>query len=297
MNEVQMRCFICLAETLNFTQTAARLFMTQQAASKHISQLEEELGFLLLIRSKHGVTLTPEGKRCYMLFTDFIRNYDEMRANILNQASALRTIHIGFQNWLDYGDSQHSILAALRKQMPDLEVLVEVYSPGRLNRLLEQKLLDVVLMQKRFVLSQAGLKSEKLSSCPMILFCSAALDMDGEKLRSLPLIIDAYESEEPERTLLRAHAEAKRCGLSPAAMIIMPNRDSVYGAVEEGKGITTGTTISQAVQNPRLRVVPTDARDWLLCLWKEDNPSHAIPTYVKIARQEYREMRPKDPIE
>ncbi len=289
-----MRCFICLAQTLNFTQTAEQLFMTQQAVSRQISQLEEELGFPLLIRSKHGVTLTPEGERCYMLFTDFIRNYDDLRARILDEGGAPQSIRIGFQNWLDYGDGPANILARVQKRMPDLEVLIEMYSPGRLNDLLERQMLDVVLMQRRFVLSPAGLSSVELFSCSMVLFCASTFSGCEEELRAQPLIIDAFDCEAREDTIARAHREIKRCGLAPSEIVVMPNRDSVYSAVESGRGITTGTTIGQALQDPYLRACPIAVQEQLLCLWQTSASSRAVQTYVKCARQEYQQTGPED---
>ena len=35
LSETKIRCFLCLADTLSFTEAAGRLFMTQQAVSKY----------------------------------------------------------------------------------------------------------------------------------------------------------------------------------------------------------------------------------------------------------------------
>ena len=48
ISEQKIRLFLSLSETLNFTETANQLFITQQAVSKHIAQLEADLGFQLL---------------------------------------------------------------------------------------------------------------------------------------------------------------------------------------------------------------------------------------------------------
>lgn len=44
-----------------FTQAAANLFIAQSALSRQISQLEDELGFVLFEREPRGVRLTPAG--------------------------------------------------------------------------------------------------------------------------------------------------------------------------------------------------------------------------------------------
>lgn len=54
--------FLYLASSLSFTKTARKFHMTQPTISKHISSLEDDLGFDLLVRGKKSVELTPAGK-------------------------------------------------------------------------------------------------------------------------------------------------------------------------------------------------------------------------------------------
>lgn len=53
--------FLDVAETLNYTETARRLFLTQSTLSRHMAQLEKELGFQLLDRTTRSVALTTDG--------------------------------------------------------------------------------------------------------------------------------------------------------------------------------------------------------------------------------------------
>src|ERR671916_195495 len=47
----QLRVFVAVAEELSFTRAAERLFLGQQAVSKSVRRLEEELGVELLERT------------------------------------------------------------------------------------------------------------------------------------------------------------------------------------------------------------------------------------------------------
>jgi DNA-binding transcriptional LysR family regulator len=58
----QMRCFISVAEALNFTKGAKRLYRSQQVVSRQIANLEKELGFRLFCRSTKHVALTQEAE-------------------------------------------------------------------------------------------------------------------------------------------------------------------------------------------------------------------------------------------
>lgn len=58
----RLRYFVAVAEDLNFSRAAARLFVAQQALSKQIRELESDLGTVLLRRSTRSVALTPAGE-------------------------------------------------------------------------------------------------------------------------------------------------------------------------------------------------------------------------------------------
>ena len=64
MNTMQIRCFLTAALYLNFTDSAAELFISQPALSHNISALEDELGIKLFIRDKKNknTRLTAAGE-------------------------------------------------------------------------------------------------------------------------------------------------------------------------------------------------------------------------------------------
>ena len=70
MRMEQLRCLVDIAQTHSITSTAQRLYMTQQAVSSRIKQLEQDLGVELLIRTNMGVQLTAVG--------DEVVNYAQM---------------------------------------------------------------------------------------------------------------------------------------------------------------------------------------------------------------------------
>lgn len=43
INDLMIKSFLALTDTLNFTNAAKRLYLSQQAVSKHIAKLEDEL--------------------------------------------------------------------------------------------------------------------------------------------------------------------------------------------------------------------------------------------------------------
>lgn len=60
-----LRYFITVADELNFTRAAEKIFIAQPSLSQQIKDLEEELGALLFIREKRSLRLTEEGRQFY----------------------------------------------------------------------------------------------------------------------------------------------------------------------------------------------------------------------------------------
>ena len=65
MDLKQLKYFVSIAQTLNFTQSAKDLYITQPAISRAITELERELGAKLFTRDSHRVALTQAGEAYY----------------------------------------------------------------------------------------------------------------------------------------------------------------------------------------------------------------------------------------
>ena len=57
----QFEYLLALQRHGNFSRAAEELYVTQPSISVAIRELEEELGYALLLRSKKGVSFTAEG--------------------------------------------------------------------------------------------------------------------------------------------------------------------------------------------------------------------------------------------
>lgn len=90
LNEIKIRYFLELAKTLSFTRAANNLFITQQTLSKQISNMEEDLGFLLFERTTKNVRLTKSGKDLYHFFRESTAELD-------------RLVHFGRSSQLNLG--------------------------------------------------------------------------------------------------------------------------------------------------------------------------------------------------
>ena len=73
----QLKYFIRLAETLNFSAAAKDLFITQSTLSHQILQLENELQQPLFLRNSHEVMLTEAGQTLLPLAKETLRSAED----------------------------------------------------------------------------------------------------------------------------------------------------------------------------------------------------------------------------
>ncbi|WP_312511069.1 LysR family transcriptional regulator [Massilia sp.] len=78
----QMRAFVALAKSGNFTLAAQSLHVTQSALSGLIKELEQTLGARVVDRSTRRIDLTDIGHELYPLFSQMIDDLDGALANV-----------------------------------------------------------------------------------------------------------------------------------------------------------------------------------------------------------------------
>ena len=87
--------FTILANTLSFSKAASKLYITQSVLSRHIIEMEKELGVQLFSRNTHGVVLTDAGRVLLRDTEALIRKTDETTTLLHSfKLEADGTVHI-----------------------------------------------------------------------------------------------------------------------------------------------------------------------------------------------------------
>jgi len=292
ISEQKILIFLSLAKTLSFTETASQLFVTQQAVSKHISQLEEDLGFPLFVRSTHKVKLTPAGERSRVFFQRLMEDYTVFIENERqNQRQLSKAIRIGYNDWLNLGDAISTARFRFHELHPDISHIPERQPPDLLQTKLQSGELDMILVLRRFLRNESGLRIVELTDFPMSIIVSKAVaasvaSTGTAHLSKLPLLINSFSAESFAQSVLRAKNEMALFGLANKKIVVTPNRDSVYTAVETGEGIATACAFTQIPNS--IVMIPSDVTDTLVCVCLESNNRRLIKQYMDILREEFR---------
>lgn len=80
----QMHYLIEISKNKSLTSASQKLFVTPQALSLSIKNLEEELGILILERTALGVRLTKEGQTLLGLVSTFLQGLDNIKAKMMS---------------------------------------------------------------------------------------------------------------------------------------------------------------------------------------------------------------------
>ena len=76
MNTDRLVEFQTLAQTLHYGRAAEKLYISQSVLSRHIQDMEKELGAKLFQRGPHGVSLTPAGAYLHRESVNFLNKID-----------------------------------------------------------------------------------------------------------------------------------------------------------------------------------------------------------------------------
>ena len=146
----QLRYFLAVADARSFVSAAEKLFVSRQAISKSVSQLEEELKVSLFMRDSNGAFLTPAGVMFYERIHTLVTELDSVRSQMLSYgaryhqririAFSVGTVQLLEQQLLDYRDKQHNADISYEEQPEELcrQLLMEhkadvIVTTGRLQ--------------------------------------------------------------------------------------------------------------------------------------------------------------------
>jgi DNA-binding transcriptional LysR family regulator len=143
---VQLRTFLAVAQTLNFTQAAHRLGLRQSTVSQHVRRLEEAAGARLFDRDTHGVDLTEDGE-AMLGFARTILEANERAAGFFAGTRLRGRVRFGVSE--DFVLTRlPEILDGFRRVHPEVDLELTVELSGMLHQMLDAGRLDLCLAKR-----------------------------------------------------------------------------------------------------------------------------------------------------
>lgn len=145
-----LRYFITVAEELNFSKAALKLYTAQPSLSQQIKDLEEDVGVKLLHRTKRKVELTEEGAVFLEQARLTLAQADKAIAMARQVSQAKQQmLRIGFVPVAEMKIFPY-ILPNLRVQNPDLKIELLSLNNNEQMRLLKKGELDLTFTRHNF---------------------------------------------------------------------------------------------------------------------------------------------------
>ncbi len=293
MNSTQIRCFLAAAEASSFTEAAERLYLSQPTFGRHISALEQELGFPLFVRSRNPYRLTPAGEimleSLHALSGAFERDVARARAVASGQVGRLR---IGLLEGQLMEEPLRRAVQELRAQCPGLAVDVEHHSFRSMFDALTCGELDLGITLTEDILGRSGLAHLPLFSLENAVVLPAGHPLAGRSeltLRDLQheTFIEFSADESPAMSG-RLLASCREAGFRPETLVTADLRSQIL-ALESGRGIAAFNVHHVLCNHPGLAHVPLKAipPSEFSAAWPETSENPALPPMLALLRRYY----------
>ena len=261
MNSMQILCFLKAAELLNFTESAAAMFISQPAFSHNISTLEEEWGFELFVRSnkRKDTQLTPGGAVLYEGMRKLRVQYENLLEKVRSiQEGSSGVLRIGFIGAERIDERTLDMFELFKGKYPGVELHLRRGSQAELIQWLYDKSIDLAFLLKIDVELKDLIEYKQLYNIESVLILNARHPLAKREDLSLAdfreetfLNISARESPHINAML---KLECEKAGFTLKVTDAQDvNAQLLY--LELGMGVAVGSINNTAVFNPRLTMV------------------------------------------
>lgn len=216
MDLKSLRCFVAVAEKLNFSRAAEELFISQPALSARISALEDEWGVQLFRRTKQKVFLTPAGSALLPEVQNILERID--RLDEFAKDASKKTAQLSGKIVIGLDDTVPEVMLSdltsafqsFRATYPDIRIITEqVLFHDIENDLLSRKIDICFACLKKSETLSVQFNSYVLSTDPMVLaYMGAPLDSAEDVFAKRELLF--LEGEDRWNDLLIRYLENKK---------------------------------------------------------------------------------------
>ena len=287
----EIRYFLMVAECLNYSLAASRLYISQPSLSKIISNLEEDLGFKLLRRSTRKVELTEKGQRFYTFSKTYLEQCDKLAQEAETAEDVRGKLSIVYENTIDTSYIMF-IIAAFQQKYPHVhltvgkqktEVLLQSLGTGRSH----------IGVMSSFAVPKTGFQSRLLFPYRL----QVLVWKDHPLARSKHIKLSELTNENIV-VLDPSISRSSKTILQMLSSIGLPLKESIYAAnyrqmfllTAQREGISFNLTLTNAAAYWDLVSVDVDLSDLpelestvgMALAWREGNMTPAMERFFDI---------------
>ena len=269
----QLKYFLKVAETLNFSEAARKLYITQSTLSQQISHLEQEIGLPLFERNSHEVYLTEAGKELLPYAQNAVNSADAC-IDHMNDLKEMLTGELNIGVTYSFSNIMAETLIAFLRTYPHVKLNISYRSMQELMDGLKKRELDLVLAFK-------PLKKDK------------AVDSRAIFSNRLAAIVNENHPLARQSSLrltdLERYDLILPCkGLNYRIMVEVNNVNIIFDLLRRSNLVTI-LSESTTILQPNMKAVPIDAADnemdGCIHLLKDSYMKNSAPEFIRMLSQ------------
>lgn len=188
----QLRYFIVVYQTRNFTRAAELLFVSQPAISKAIQELEAEWGVSLFIRNRKDLIPSPEGDFALKMAQSLVSQADSFNSTMSllgNHKTNLSIVMSNAVSLLLYP----KLISGFIEQHPDIDVRIIEVQEHADQRLKNDPTADILFMPN----ARSRFDSAKITCLPVLETEYVILAAPDTAMAKLECITDDIRCDKP----------------------------------------------------------------------------------------------------
>jgi DNA-binding transcriptional LysR family regulator len=283
-----LRYFTAVVQWRSYREASRRIYVAQPAISQTVTDLEEELGLRLFVRTRRTVQLTPEGE---VFYQEAIRTLAQAEVAI-NTAKRAAKGEIGRLSIGFLGSATYAFLPALirdyKARYPGLKLTLQELTPVQQEFAFEKGSIDIGFTRKLTAEQLKTFASQPLYSDPLIAVLPRSRRVKTKRLRVSDLASDSFilfHREGSPGLFDTITAVCKEAGFSPRIENEPNMMQTVLSMVEAEQGVSI---VPACVSNLRsdgvrfYRLQPDNVRVELVAAWKKETPSIVLRGFLEL---------------
>ncbi|HCJ76192.1 MAG: LysR substrate-binding domain-containing protein [Lachnospiraceae bacterium] len=287
--------FADVAFTKNFTKSGERMGYTQPGVSHVLKTMEDEFGFPLFLRTRKGVTMTPNAEAILPIIREIV-SLNEKLEQTINNINGLETGHLTIaafasisRRWIP------SFIYAFKQKYPGIEIELLEGGTDEIVAWVESSQADLGFLSKRHT---KQLKWHSLANDPLMAILPKDYDVHGrssipmKEFEEQPFIISA------EGVDYDVHEAIRVANITPNIRYSSTDDHTVISMVSSNLGISILPNLVIGTARDEIRALPLDpyvSRELGIITNSEYKPSPAARRFIECVEETLPKIINKDP--
>lgn len=290
METIQLKLFLSLSKTLNFTKTANEFYMSQPNVSNSIKSLEGTLGVKLLNRDSRSVSLTDEGREFVGYVGQLLTLQSEAENRLLNISKG-RHGYLKIAMLSCTAELFSECLAEFSAKHPYVQVNVDIKEGVELTKEISLRGYDIYFADWNMILENKNVEYISTGSDQLHLF------MHSEMSEELPLDMKDWSSLSKYRFVSVPETDfslsvqikniCKNRGIVPDIINYYNRADTLLLAVNSGIGLTIlPPQLKYFFRIPNVVSVPIEGDDAVfetVVAWNKGRMTPEVKSFLELS--------------